>query len=53
MRDMKKILALLLAMLMLIGLVGCNAPDDPVPGTTEPGKQNDPAQSKPPKTDGI
>ena len=52
MRDMKKILALLLAMLMLIGLVGCNAPDDPVPGTTEPGKQNDPAQSKPPKTDG-
>lgn len=50
MRYMKKITALLLAVLMLIGLVGCNAPDDPVPGTNDPGK-NDPAQNGPPKID--
>ena len=50
MRYMKKIMALLLAVLMLIGLVGCNAPDDPVPGTNDPGK-NDPAQNDPPKID--
>lgn len=58
--NMKKILALLLAVLMLIGLVGCNAPDDPVPGTTDPAastketdpsKESDPAQSEPPKID--
>ena len=58
MRNMKKILALLLTALMLIGLVGCNAPDDPVPGTadpeastkgTDPDKGNDPVQSDPPK----
>ena len=49
--NMKKILALLLAVLILIGLVGCNAPDDPVPGTTDPGKESDPAQSEPPKID--
>lgn len=58
--NMKKILALLLAVLMLIGLVGCNAPDDPVPGTTDPaastkgtdpGKESDPAPSEPPKID--
>ena len=36
MRNTKKILALFLAVLMLIGLVGCNAPDDPVPETTDP-----------------
>ena len=60
MRNMKKILALLLAALMLIGLAGCDVPDDPVPGTTapatstkgtEPGKQTDPAPSVPPEAD--
>lgn len=60
MRNTKKILALFLAVLMLIGLVGCNAPDDPVPETTDPaastngtdpGKENAPAQSDPPKID--
>ena len=44
--NTKKVLALLLAVLMLIGLVGCNAPDDPVPGTTDPGKKNDPPKSE-------
>ena len=51
MRNMKKILALLLAVLMLIGLVGCNAPDDPVPGTTAPGEVKDPVKNDPPKID--
>ena len=60
MHNTKKILALLLAVLMLTGLVGCNAPDDPVPGTTDPaastkgtdpGKENDPVQSEPPEID--
>ena len=60
MRRTKKILALLLAVLMLIGLTGCNAPDDPVPGTTDPaaptkgtdpGKGTDPIQSDQPKVD--
>lgn len=60
MRNMKKILALLLAVLMLIGIVGCNAPDDPVPGTTDsaastkgtdPVKENDSTESEPPKID--
>jgi len=36
MRNTKKILALLLAVLMLIGLAGCDTPDDPIPGTTAP-----------------
>ena len=60
MRYMKKILALLLAVLMLVSLVGCGGNNDPVPGTTdpaastkgtEPGKESDPAQSAPPKID--
>ena len=60
MRYMKKILALLLAVLMLVSLVGCGGNNDPVPGTTdpaastkgtEPGKESDPAQSTPPKID--
>ena len=51
MRKIKKILALLLAVLMLIGLVGCEAPDDPVPGVADPGKENDPGQDKPVKFD--
>ena len=51
---MKKMLALLLAVLMLTGLVGCNAPGDPVPGTTDPAastKGTEPGQSKPAKND--
>jgi len=60
MRYMKKILALLLAVLMLVSLVGCGGNNDPVPGTTdpaastkgtEPGKESNPAQSAPPKID--
>ena len=60
MRYMKKILALLLAVLMLVSLVGCGGNNDPVPGTTDPaastkgadpGKENDPTQSDPPKID--
>lgn len=60
MRNMKKILALLLAVLMLVSLAGCGGNDDPAPGTTDPaastkgtdpGKENDPAQSDPPKID--
>ena len=52
MRNMKKILALLLAVLMLVSLVGCGGNNDPVPGTTDPaastkgtgpGKESDPA----------
>ena len=65
MYNLKKILALLLAVLMLIGLVACNAPADPVPGTTastkendpvattkgtEPANQSEPAQSEPPQS---
>ena len=51
MRNMKKILALLLAVLMLVSLVGCGGNNDPVSGTadpaastkgTEPGKESDP-----------
>ena len=34
MKDIKKVLALALALLMLIGLVGCNASVDPGPQTT-------------------
>ena len=50
MRYMKKILALLLAVLMLVSLVGCGGNNDPVSGTTdpaastkgtEPGKESD------------
>ena len=54
MRNAKKTLALLLAVLMLTGLVGCNAPADPVPGTTDPAastKGTEPGQSKPAKND--
>lgn len=60
MRYIKKILALLLAVLMLVSLVGCGGNNDPVPGTTdpaastkgtEPGKESNPAQSAPPKID--
>lgn len=60
MRNMKKMLALLLAVLMLVSLVGCGGNNDPAPGTTDPaastkgtdpGKENDPAQSDPPKID--
>lgn len=60
MRNMKKILALLLAVLMLVSLVGCGEDKDPASGTTgsaastkgtEPGKENDPGQSEPAKND--
>lgn len=60
MRNMKKILALLLAVLMLVGLVGCGEKNDPTPGTTapaaptkenEPTKGNDPAKSETTKLD--
>jgi len=58
--NIKQVLALLLAVLMLIGLVGCNAPDDPVPGTADSTEStkgadatggSDPAQSEPPEAD--
>ena len=60
MRNMNKILALLLAVLMLVSLVGCGGNNDPAPETndpaastkgTDPGKENDPAQNEPPKID--
>jgi len=43
--NMKKILALLLAVLMLVSLVGCGGNNDPAPGTTAP------AESERPKID--
>ena len=46
----KKLLALLLAMMMLIGLAGCGENNDPTPGTTDPTKATDPAT---PGTDGL
>ena len=57
MENIKKVLALVLAVLMLVSLVGCNTSVDPGPqttdpkGTTAPSKGNDPVQNEPPKID--
>lgn len=57
MRNMKKFLALALAVLMLCSLAACGEAVDPGPQTTDPkqttapSKGNDPAQSEPPKID--
>ena len=60
MYNIKKILALLLAVLMLVSLVGCGETKDPTSETTdptpstkgtEPTKESDPAQTEPPKID--
>ena len=60
MRNTKKVLALLLATLMLISLAGCSKPDDPVPGTADPAEttkqttapaQTDPDPTQPADTD--
>ena len=42
MKMNKKILALLLAVMMLIGLVGCGENNDPTQGTTDPAKATEP-----------